>query len=93
MYLVLTDSRPSADVKRFGHCRLTHSPARTNVVLFLHRTVRLIILRVADRWALPVERCVLARQGWAGENGSLFEHPADIQGFAPYGTFPPYCWH
>ena len=43
-----TNSRPSANVKRFGHCRLTDSPARTNVVLFIHRTVRLIILRVAD---------------------------------------------
>ena len=31
-----------------GHCRLTDSPARTNVALFIHRAVRLIILRVAD---------------------------------------------
>jgi hypothetical protein len=43
----LTDSHPSADVKRFGHCRLTDSPACTNAVLFIHHTVRLIILRVA----------------------------------------------
>ncbi|WHZ25267.1 MAG: hypothetical protein OJF51_000062 [Nitrospira sp.] len=34
-------------MKRVGHRRLTDSPARTNVVLFIHRTVRLIILRVA----------------------------------------------
>ena len=26
--------------------------------------------------ALPAERRVLARRGWAGENRSLFEHPA-----------------
>jgi hypothetical protein len=26
--------------------------------------------------ALPAERRVLARRGWAGENSSLFEHPA-----------------
>jgi hypothetical protein len=30
------------------HCRLTDSPARTNMVLFIHRTVRLVILRVVD---------------------------------------------
>jgi hypothetical protein len=30
------------------HCRLTDSPARTNMVLFIHRTVRLTILRVVD---------------------------------------------
>jgi len=30
------------------HCRLTNSPARTDVVLFIHRTVRLSILHVAD---------------------------------------------
>jgi hypothetical protein len=41
-------SRPFSDVKSFGDCRLTGSPARTNVALFLHRAVRLIILRVAD---------------------------------------------
>ena len=31
-----------------GHCQLTDSLARTDVVLFIHRTVRLTILRVAD---------------------------------------------
>jgi hypothetical protein len=41
----LTISRASTDVKSFGDCRLT---GRTNVALFLHRAVRLIILRVAD---------------------------------------------
>ena len=44
----LTISRPSTNVKRFGHCRLTDSPARTDMALFIHRAVRLIILRVAD---------------------------------------------
>jgi hypothetical protein len=38
------------------------------VALFLHRAVRLIILRVADLVAaLLAERRVLARRGWAGE--------------------------
>jgi hypothetical protein len=27
--------------------------------------------------ALPEERCVSARQGWAGENKGHFEHPAN----------------
>ncbi|MDI3464817.1 MAG: hypothetical protein OJF50_003638 [Nitrospira sp.] len=49
----LTGSRPSANVKTLGHCRLTDSPARTNVALFLHRAVRLIILRVADLIGRP----------------------------------------
>ena len=31
-----------AGVHRRGNCRLTDSPARTSVVLFIHRTVRLI---------------------------------------------------
>ena len=62
-----------------GHCRLTASPARTNVALFLHRAVRLIILRVADlAEALPVERRVLARRGRAGELSNFFEHPEVI---------------
>ena len=42
----LTVSRPSAGALR--HSRLTDSPARTDLVLFIHRTVRLIILHVAD---------------------------------------------
>jgi hypothetical protein len=29
------------------------------------------------RWALPVERRVLAHRGLAGENNDFFEHPAD----------------
>jgi hypothetical protein len=48
-------------VKRVGHRRLTDSPARTNVVLFIHRTVRLIILRVADLAVALLD--------------GLFEHP------------------
>jgi hypothetical protein len=38
---------------RLRHCRLIVSPARTDVALFLHRAVRLIILRVADLAFLP----------------------------------------
>ena len=41
-----------------GHGPLTASPARTNRALFLHRAVRLIILRRGPRWTLPVERRV-----------------------------------
>ncbi len=37
---VHTVSHPSGSGPR--HCRLTDSPARTNVALFLHRAVRLI---------------------------------------------------
>ncbi len=33
--------------------------------------------------ALPAERRVLARRGWAGENRGLFEHPARRSSFAP----------
>jgi hypothetical protein len=39
----------------------------------MYRSVRLASLLAA---ALPVERCVLARRGWAGETSGLFEHPA-----------------
>ncbi|HEX5543925.1 MAG TPA: hypothetical protein VFX10_00445 [Nitrospira sp.] len=53
-----------------GHCRLTDSPARTDVALFIHRAVRLIPLRVADLpAALFGALRVLARRGWAGEIG------------------------
>ena len=38
-----------------------------------YRSVRLAASLAA---ALPVERRVLARRGWAGEISSLFEHPA-----------------
>ena len=66
-----------------GHCRLTDSPARTNVALFLHRAVRLISLRVAHlAAALPAERRVLARRGWVGEISSLFEPPEVIPAVA-----------
>ncbi len=47
--------------------------------------------------ALPVERRVLARRGWAGENGGLFEHPDVIAVLTPISAtnanFQPYCWH
>ena len=38
-----------------------------------YRSVRLASSLAA---ALPAERRVLARRGWAGENRGLFEHPA-----------------
>jgi hypothetical protein len=38
--------------------------------------------------ALPAERRVLARRGWAGEMSSLFEHPAGL--FLTVDTFQ--CW-
>jgi len=41
------------------------------------------LLRSALATALPVERRVLARRGWAGENSGLFEHPATMLTSAP----------
>ena len=41
-----TVSRPCANCLR--HCRLTASPARTNLALIILRAVRLIIFRVVD---------------------------------------------
>src|SRR6185295_11135157 len=41
-----------------------------------HRAPQRVRLRSSLTAALPVERCVLARWGWAGEKSSLFEHPA-----------------
>jgi len=65
------------------HGPLTISPARTDVALFIHYAVRLISLCVADlAAALPVEKRVSARRGWAGENSSLFEHPEVIPAVA-----------
>ena len=40
-----------------------------------YRSVRLASSLAA---ALPAERRVLARRGWAGEKSGLFEHPEDI---------------
>jgi hypothetical protein len=55
------------------HWALTDSRPSANVTL--------IILRVADlAAALPAERRVLARRGWAGETVGLFEHPAGCSG-------------
>jgi len=39
---------PHARPQAWRHRRLTNSPARTNLALFIHRAVRLIMLRVAD---------------------------------------------
>ena len=36
--------------------------------------------------ALPEERRVWARRGWAGEMSSLFEHPAVIPALTPWGS-------
>jgi len=60
-----------------------HSAARTDVVLLIRRTVR--SRGYASGFdlpaALPAERRVLARRGWAGEKSGLFEHPAET--FSP----------
>jgi len=62
------DLAPSATVKGFGRCRLTDSPARTHVALFLHRAVRLLLCRLAELTAASLaDRRVLARPGSAGE--------------------------
>ena len=50
--------------------------------------VRLLIRRLADlAAALPEERRVLARRGWAGENDSLFEQPAATVKFSGTSDF------
>ena len=48
--------------------------------LSTYRRVRLASSLAA---ALPAERRVSARRGWAGENSGLFEHPAVIDGSNP----------
>jgi len=55
-----------------------HSAARTDVVLLIRRTVRPIgyASGFESSAALPTERRVLARRGWAGEKSQLFERPA-----------------
>jgi hypothetical protein len=57
-----------------------HSAARTNVVLLIRRTVRPRGYASGSSLAaaLPAERRVLARRGWAGEKSGLFEHPAKV---------------
>ncbi len=37
--------------------------------------------------ALPAERRVLARRGWAGEKSGLFEHPEVFEAVAPFVIF------
>ncbi len=54
-----------------------------------YRSVRLASSLVA---ALPAERRVLARRGWAGEKEGLFEHPDGMVAFVVCGTFQPACW-
>jgi hypothetical protein len=49
-----------------------------------YRSVRLASSLAA---ALPAERRVLARRGWAGENRGHFEHPETIVTLTPYGKF------
>ena len=53
-----------------------HSAARTSVVLLIRRTVRPRGYASGPSLAaaLPAERRVLARRGWAGEMSGLFEH-------------------
>jgi hypothetical protein len=53
-----------------------------------YRSVRLIFSLAA---ALPVERRVSARRGWAGENNGLFEHPELLPEVTPYGPFAQCC--
>ena len=57
-----------------------HSAARTDVVLLIRRTVRPRGYASGPSLAaaLPTERRVLARRGWAGEKSGLFEHPAEV---------------
>ena len=54
-----------------------HSAARTDLVLLIRRTVRPrgYASGFDSPAALPAERRVLARRGWAGEKSGLFEHP------------------
>ena len=37
--------------------------------------------------ALPAERRVLVRRGWAGEKSGLFEHPEAMLTSTPWGKF------
>ena len=43
---------------------------------FIGSTYRSVRLASSLAAALPAERRVLARRGWAGEKSGLFEHPA-----------------
>ncbi len=49
-----------------------------------YRSVRLASSLAA---ALPAERRVLARRGWAGEKSGLFEHPDVFEAVAPSVIF------
>jgi hypothetical protein len=55
-----------------------------------YRSVRLASSLTA---ALPAERRVLARRGWAGEKSGLFEHPETILTSTPFGRFQRHCVH
>jgi hypothetical protein len=63
-----------------GPGRLTNSAARTDLVLLIRRTVRPrgYASGFDSPAALPAERRVSARRGWAGEKSGLFEHPAGV---------------
>jgi hypothetical protein len=68
------DSSKSSTGTRPPH----HSAARTNLVLLIRLTVRPRVYASEPSLAaaLPAERSVLARRGWAGEKSGLFEQPA-----------------
>jgi hypothetical protein len=52
-----------------------------------HTKCGLYLLASSLAAALPAERRVLARRGWAGENRSPFEHPENFQASAAKGKF------
>ncbi len=58
--------------------RMLKKPASIVLASFRGSAYRSIRLASSLAAALPVERCVLARRGWAGEKSGLFEHPAHI---------------
>jgi hypothetical protein len=65
---VLTDSHPCANVRRFIH-HLAHLAG-------VHKYGALFPSRRAPRCGRTAERRVSTRRGRAGENNSLFDHPA-----------------
>jgi|GEM_PF-6667191 len=54
-----------------------------------HRAPRRVSLRSSLAAALPAERRVLARRGWAGEKSGLFEHPEILLGQCSACCYPP----
>ena len=51
-----------------------------------HTKCGLYLLASSLAAALPVERRVSARRGWAGEKAGLFEHPARVRSCCPRRT-------